>query len=80
MTDISPEALETWGRLAPKSALSWIRKLALVLGVLVLPWFLIPWRYSVLYILLAFYVGNETEDAIPAIVALTKQELTGPPK
>ena len=78
--EISPEALETWGRLAPKSAFAWTRKLLLVVGVLILPWFLLPWRFAVLYLLLAFYFGNEIQDAIPVIVALAKQELVGSPK
>lgn len=80
MADISPVALETYGRLAPKSTIAWLRKLALLMAVFVLPWFLLPWRFALLYLLLALYVTNESADAIPVIVALTKQELLVLPK
>jgi hypothetical protein len=80
IADVSPEALATFGKLAPKSTLAWIRKIVVVLGVLVLPWFLLPWQYALLYVLLTLYITNEAAEAIPVIVALAKQELLGPPK
>jgi hypothetical protein len=46
MADITPEALETFGKLAPKSTFALIRKFVVLLGVLALPWFLIPWQYA----------------------------------
>lgn len=73
--NISAEALDTWGKLSPKSTRRWMWKLALSLAVLVAPWFLIPWRYAVLYVLLVWAIENAISDAVPAIVALTKQEL-----
>jgi hypothetical protein len=77
MADISPGALETWGKLAPKSTFAWIRKIVVVLSVLVLPWFLLSWQHALLYVLLTLYITNEATEAIPVIVALAKQELLG---
>ena len=71
--DISPEALETWGKLAPKSFLAWVRKLLILLAVFLAPWALVPWRYAILYTLLILFISNEISDAIPVIVALAQQ-------
>lgn len=76
MTDISKQAQETWGRLSPKSTFAWIRKLVVLLAVLFAPWFLIPWRYALLYVLLTLFITNETEEVVPIVVALVKQELS----
>jgi hypothetical protein len=78
--EISPQSLETWGRLSPKSTFTWMRKLAVLLAVLLAPWFLAPWRYALLYVLLALFIQNETEEVIPIIVALVKQELSRTPE
>jgi len=72
---ITPGALDTWAKLSPKSAGRWMWKLALSLAVLIAPWFLIPWRYAILYVLLVWAIENAIRDAVPEIVALTKQEL-----
>lgn len=80
IADISPGALKTFGKLPPKSTFVLIRKFVVLLGVLVLPWFLIPWQYALLYFLLALYITNEAAEAIPVIVAPTKQELLVSPK
>jgi len=73
--DITPGALDTWGRLSPRSYRKWVLKLVLTLACLVMPWFLIPWRYALLYVLLVWAIENSISDAIPVIVALTKQEI-----
>jgi uncharacterized membrane protein len=73
--DITPGALDTWGKLAPKSLRTWMLKLALTVACLVAPWFLIQWRYALLYVLLIWAIENSIRDAIPVIVALAKQEL-----
>jgi hypothetical protein len=75
--DITPGALDTWGRLSPKSFRTWAFKLALTLAYLFVPWFLIPWRYALLYVLLIWAIQNSIRDANPVIVALAKQELDG---
>ncbi len=75
MTNISPQAVETWAKLSPKSTFAWVIKLAVVLAVYLAPWFLIPWRYALLYVLLALFTNNVTKDVVPEIVALVKQEL-----
>ena len=76
MTDISKQAQETWGRLSPRSTFAWVRKLVVLLAVLLAPWFLIPWRYALLYVLLTLFITNETEEVVPIIVGLVKQELS----
>lgn len=75
--DITPEALDTWGKLSPKSARTWMLKVALTVACLAAPWFLIQWRYALLYVLLILAIENSIRDAIPVIVALAKQELVG---
>jgi len=77
--DITPDALDTWGKLAPKSFRTWMFKLTLTVACLVAPWFLIQWRYALLYVLLVWAIENSIKDAIPVIVALAKQELVGTP-
>lgn len=78
--DISEETLSTWGRLSPKSSIAWVKKIALLLSVLILPWAFLPWRFALLYVLIALFISNEVEDAVPVIVALTKQELRRSPE
>ena len=73
--DISRASLETWGWWSPKSPYAWFRKLAVFLSVLIVPWFLIPWRYALLYVLLTLFVTDEVENVIPIIVAAAKQEI-----
>jgi hypothetical protein len=75
--DITPEALDTWGKLSPKSVRTWMLKLALTVACLAAPWFLMQWRYALLYVLLILAIENSIRDAIPVIVALAKQELIG---
>jgi hypothetical protein len=75
LQDISAEASETYGRLSPKTTYQWIRRLVVLVAVLLAPWFLIPWRYALLYVLLALYIMDEVDGVGPIIVALAKQEL-----
>lgn len=74
---ITPGALDTWGKLSPKSTRTWVWKLTLSLAVLIAPWFLIPWRYALLYVLLVWAIENGIKDTVPEIVALAKQEIVG---
>lgn len=74
--NLSDDTLSTWGRLSPKSSTAYIKKILLLLSVLIVPWLLLPWRYALLYVLIAFFISNEIEEAVPVVVALTKQELS----
>jgi len=74
---ITPGALNTWAKLSPKSPRTWVWKLTLSLASLIAPWFLVSWRFALLYVILILATQNAIKDAVPEIVALAKQELSG---
>lgn len=76
MSDISAGALETWAKYSPKTFRAWAFKIVLFLAVWIFPWFVLSWKYAVLYILAVKAISNDISEAVPMIVALVKQELS----